>query len=128
MQRRKALVEINLEWLRQAQELLENIGSYQYAQSPRGFEPHRAGAHLRHVLEFYGCFFEGLEGGKIDYDARRRDQSVEHSRQAAAAAIRLITCRLKTSPQLQGDAAVRVRMDGAEVAASSIARELQVFS
>ena len=135
MDRLRALVEINLTWLRQAEELLENIGSSQYAQAPPGFEPHRVGAHLRHVVEFYGCFFEGLERGQIDYDARRRDQSVEHSRQEAAAAIRLITCRFKTSTRLRGDAVVRVRMEDADArlvqdpfVTSSIHRELQVLS
>jgi hypothetical protein len=128
MERHNALVEINLKWLRQAERVLESVGSNEYSQSPRGFEPHRVGAHLRHVIEFYGCFFEGLDRGNIDYDGRRRDQSIEGSRQAAAAAIREITCKFETSARVRADAVVWVRMDGLESAISSIHRELQILS
>jgi hypothetical protein len=45
------------------------------------------GPHLRHVLEHYEQFFEGLKGRVIDYDARRRDAVVESD--AAVARVRV---------------------------------------
>ena len=135
MDRQNALIELNLTWLRQALELLETVGSERYTQPPPGFEPHKAGAHLRHVLEFYECFLDGLESGHIDYDARRRDESVERSRAAAAGRIRCVMNRLESAPQLRGDAIIWVRMEDADslsvgdpFTTSSIGRELQVLS
>ena len=42
---------------------------------------------MRHVLEFYRCFLDGLDSSHIDYDSRRRDESIERSRHAASIAI-----------------------------------------
>ena len=130
-----ALIETNVRWLRQVLQLLDRLSDAAYSTTPRGFAPHRAGAHLRHILEFYQCFLEGLEGFHIDYDARRRDEAIECSREAAAAAIRLIIGSLETCHGLRHDRAVRVRMEDAESDAvrnvfmeSSISRELQVLS
>src|SRR6266542_7084249 len=88
--RQSALIEINVRWLRQALRLVGNLGDTAYSTTPRGLAPHRAGAHLRHILEFYQCFLEGLAGSHIDNDARRRDHAIEHSRDAASAAMRSI--------------------------------------
>ena len=135
MDRQQALVDINLKWLRQALELLEEVDHRQYTESPLGLEPHKAGAHLRHVLEFYECFLEGLDSGAVDYDARRRDLSIEASRRAAAGRIRQIMHRLETSPLVRRDAELRVRLEDAQACSvddpfvrSSVARELQVLS
>src|SRR4051812_17362736 len=92
------LVDTNVHWLCQALSLVERVDDQAYAESPAGFAPHRAGAHLRHILEFYQCFLEGIELFHIDYDSRRRDESIETSRAAAAAAIRAIITKLETHP------------------------------
>lgn len=126
---------MNVRWLRQALRLLEGLSDHAYAATPRGFAPHRAGAHLRHVLEFYQCFLEGIDLSHIDYDARRRDQAVESCRHAAAAAIRSIIRSLATCPGLRGERIIWIRVEDAEANAvpecnmeSSISRELQVLS
>jgi hypothetical protein len=127
------LIEMNVRWLRQALALLEQLDDLTYATSPRGMAPHRAGGHLRHIVEFYQAFINGLATLHIDYDARRRDIAIEHSRVAAAAAIRSIIRYLENSPAVHADSALRVRMEDAEAAGggfllSSVARELQVLS
>ena len=33
--------------------------------------------HVRHILEFYICLFEGLKTGMINYDSRKRDPRIE---------------------------------------------------
>jgi len=129
------LIETNIRWLRQALGLLDRLDDAAYSTTPRGFAPHRAGAHLRHILEFYQCFLEGLEHSHIDYDARRRDQTIESSRDAASAAIRSIIRSLETNHELRGERIIWVRMEDAEAhevresfMESSISRELQVLS
>jgi hypothetical protein len=125
----QALLETNLRWLRQALTLLDRVPDNAYANAPSGFAPHRAGAHLRHILEFYQCFLEGLTSLHIDYDARRRDRAIEVSRAAAAATIRAIMRAIESSPDLRGDATVWVREeDGEHFLESSINRELGVLS
>jgi hypothetical protein len=44
------------------------------ARHPQDWLPSRG--HLRHVLEFYQCFLDGLTS-RIDYDARKRDEVIE---------------------------------------------------
>jgi uncharacterized damage-inducible protein DinB len=36
------------------------------------------GSHLRHTIEHFQCFFAGITGGVVDYDARARDEDLEH--------------------------------------------------
>ena len=133
--RQSALIELNVRWLRQALRLVGNLDGTAYATTPRGLAPHRAGAHLRHILEFYRCFLEGLEFSHIDYDARRRDDTIEYSREAASAAIRAIVRALENSRDLQQERIIWVRMEDADSSAvsngfmeSSVSRELQVLS
>jgi hypothetical protein len=133
--RPSALIAPNVRWLRQALRLLERLDDTVYATTAPGLPPHRAGAHLRHVLEFYQCFLEGLDWSHIDYDARRRDESVERSRKAAAATIRSIIHSLQTHPEVRQERIVWVRMEDALCSGvrdafmeSSLSRELQVLS
>src|SRR5215469_5697738 len=99
--RPSALIATNIRWLRQALRLLERLDDTVYSATAPGFAPHRAGAHLRHVLEFYQCFLDGLESSHIDYDARRRDESVERSRQTAAITIKSIIHDLETRAEVR---------------------------
>src|SRR5947199_9184423 len=87
MNRQNTLIETNIRWLRQALRLLEGLDDTAYATTPPGLDPHRAGAHLRHIIEVYQSFLAGLESSYIDYDARRRDRTVERTRAAASAPI-----------------------------------------
>jgi len=133
--RQSALIEMNVRWLRQALRLVGRLDDTAYATTPRGLAPHRAGAHLRHILEFYRCFLEGLDRSHIDYDARRRDEAIEYSRDAASAAIRSIVHVLETSRDIHQERIIWVRMEDADNYAvrdgfmeSSVSRELQVLS
>jgi hypothetical protein len=133
-QRQSALIATNIRWLRQALSLLDRLDDTIYSAAVPGFAPHRAGAHLRHVLEFYQCFLDDLDSSHIDYDARRRDESIECSRHAASIAIRSIIHALDSRAEL-GERIVWVRMEDAEASGvresfmeSSISRELQVLS
>ena len=111
VQRQEFLIGLNISWLRQAEALLNRISDGVYTASPSGPAPHRAGGHIRHILEFYECLLGGLAGGRVDYDARRRDLLVETSRPAAQARIRSLIHRLETEPALRIDSLVSVRIE-----------------
>lgn len=36
--------------------------------------------HVRHILEFYICLFDGLQSGIINYDKRKRDPRIENDK------------------------------------------------
>src|SRR5690348_13933426 len=108
------LIETNLGWLRQALSILEQLDDRTFATSPAGMAPHRAGGHLRHVLEFYECFLDGLDTARIDYDKRKRNEAVESSRRAAADRIRWIIERLTDEPRLRRDSRLSVRVEDAQ--------------
>lgn len=40
-------------------------------------------AHVRHILDRLHCFFVGLAGASIDYDARKRDPKIEQNVEVA---------------------------------------------
>jgi len=135
LNRQSFLIDQNVTWLRQAILLLDQMDDRTYLESPPSLAPHRVGGHLRHILEFYECFLDGLESSHIDYDARKRDARIETCRAAALDKTRSIIQRLERAPQLRGDAIVWVRVEDATAArlddsfiTSSVSREMQVLS
>ena len=125
-QRQDELVGINATLLRQALQLLNELDDAAFF---------RVGAHLRHVIEFYECFLDGLETMHVDYDGRRRDHSIEQRRKVASMRLQSVIERLASEPELQGDGAMFVRVEdatGRRIASpfllSSVGRELQVLS
>lgn len=134
-ERQEVLLSVNIELLRQAVAVVEELTETQFCSPPEGMEPHRASSQLRHVLEFYECFLEGLAGFHVDYDARRRDESIERSRIAALARMEEILTRLASEPELRKDATLFVRAEDAThlglrdpFTTSSVSRELVVLS
>jgi uncharacterized damage-inducible protein DinB len=133
--RQHLLVQSNIQWLRQALRLLTVLTDENYCNSPAGFSPHRIGGHLRHILEFYECFLDGLSSGHIDYEARKRNPLIENSRTVAMESAAALIDRLQ-SDELPGvDWIVWVRMEDSDhqkledrFLTSSLARELQVLS
>ena len=70
----------NIGCLKDCLDVTSSIGQEAYLHRNPELFPHGTyGAHLRHVVEFYFCFLEGLGEGHIDYARRRRDLTVEES-------------------------------------------------
>ena len=125
------LIATNTGLLEQAASLVRRIDDAAFSTSPEGFYPCRVGSHLRHVLEFYDCFLDGLKTLGIDYDARKRDEVLERNRRAAAAKVSSIVRRLGEASMLPEGLALDVRVEGSEANVwlrSSFGRELQVLS
>lgn len=134
-ERQSALIRMNVGWLRQALALLVTIGDEAFSTTPEGLAPHRVSSHMRHIIDFYQCFLDGLVCSHVDYDARQRDAALERSRQAAMARIRGLIARLETAPALLGDSILFVRAEDATAMGlrdsylmSSVARELMTLS
>jgi len=53
------------------------------------------GGHVRHTIEFYRCFLEGMKTGLLDYDARARELLLERDPAAACAALRATAVMLE---------------------------------
>ncbi len=119
----------NIHVLKQAAQLLDRLDDKTYC-APM-FGPRSAiGVHLRHALDFYALFFDGLPGGQIDYDRRTRDRTVEQSRGVALDYIDSVIERLRAIDDLA--APVRVKVDVADssddpdaYSQSTVKRELQ---
>jgi len=134
-ERQLALIRMNVGWLRQALALLVTINDEVFSTTPEGLAPHSVSGHVRHIIEFYECFLDGLDCLHVDYDSRRRDASIERSRQAAMARILWLIARLETDPVLMGDSILFVRAEDAQSLGlrdpflrSSVARELMTLS
>ena len=123
------LIDSNVELLEQGFRAIDDLDDDLFARTVPGLPSLRVGAHLRHVLEFYECFLEGLPLGAINYEQRRRDARVETSRMAALTKTLSIVRRLQDVVRHQ-DAVTVVPEDApnGEPIGSTVARELQVLS
>jgi hypothetical protein len=133
--RQATLIDINLRWLRQALALIAQLDENLYSAAPSGFAPYRVGPHIRHIVDFYRCFFKGLEGRRIDYNSRDRDRDIETNRSAASNSIRNLIRSFEYCSALRSDSSVLVRPEETENCASedafmrsSVSRELQALS
>jgi hypothetical protein len=115
--------------LAQGLDLLDSLDDEQYARRRGEWSP--IGAHYRHLIEHYQCLLEGLESGKVDYDARRRDVPLEVSRTHAQEVTRALHRRLGTidglapGHPLQIQTRTSVDAAGPEWTSSTLGRELQ---
>ncbi len=76
----------------EARALVTALSDDQYAR-PVGTHS-SIGAHMRHCLDHYLCFFRGLADGAVDYDSRDRSADLEGSRQVFFQVIDLVESEL----------------------------------
>lgn len=117
-------VHDNVAALRQGIELFSRLSSESYTmRTPVCFNS-SAGGHLRHVIEHYLSFLQGVESGLVDYEARARDSLIETDPGYALAQLEGIIGRLET---FGTDRELLVRSECAptENSGSSILRELE---
>ncbi len=92
----------------------------------------RVGPHFRHIVDHFGCFFQGLAHRHVDYDERARDTRLERDPERIRGALRETRHGLA---QLGADAGLgaidvhqRVCDDEAVTVASTLDRELAFLS
>ena len=126
------LLDDNIACLAQGKALLEGLTDELFTR-PGPTEPVAwVGSHLRHCLDHYDSFFRGVPEGRMDYDKRVRDPSLETERATAIAKISGLLTALQDLKQSPADKAVLVKMDCGDNADestwwsdSSLRRELQ---
>lgn len=126
---RGAATNDNLVVLDQIIELLEQTSDHAYTQRVITLSP--IGGHVRHVLDFYLRFLEGVAHGRIDYDHRERDPLVEQDRHYAVEQFVRVAERL-SALRADDETPLFVRLDSSlppeeteAWATSSVRRELQ---
>lgn len=126
------LIHQNLACLEQGLRLLDDLDDAAYQQDEAPMVTSSISAHLRHCLEHYVCFLDGIPGGRVDYDARLRDRRIEQDRTYARAVLQGVMHRL--ARLTDDDRVLHVKLDcdvaeegdsSSQGAASTMQRELQ---
>lgn len=123
-------VRDNIFLLRQVLALLEALDDARYREPVAACFGASMGGHLRHVVEHYDGFFQGLQSGDIDYETRPRDLAVETSRSTAIQRLHATVSSLEQLETQDQDRPLRVRAECATTgpavwAAASLLRELE---
>src|SRR4051812_1179862 len=79
MQLQKAVQGIFL----QLSQTLQELSDKQYTFRSRTLSQATIGQHFRHIIEMFICLEEGYEQGIVNYESRRRDESIETNRALA---------------------------------------------
>lgn len=124
------VLSTNLHLLEQGFELIGRVPRAAYAEvGADGAKP--VGPHFRHVLEHYSRFLAGVESGRVDYDARAREQAIEVDPEAARQRIRELIGGLTTLDGRDLERAAEVRLEcgigdeSQQWSRSTLRRELQ---
>jgi len=99
----------NIGLLQSCDVLLGTLPPGEYARATDVCFNGAIGEHVRHLLDHYLGFFDGLENdGRIDYEARRRDARIERDLEFARTLLREVIGRLT---RLEGtDLGVRIQV------------------
>lgn len=80
-----------------AVDLASNIAGTDFVATSPEFCDSTIGQHLRHCLDHFDSFLQGLEQGAVDYDTRARDDAEETSPDTARARATNLRTRLAES-------------------------------
>ncbi len=125
-------VRENLVALSQALDLLEKLSDELYRNNEDIWYQSGVGRHMRHVMDFYLAFLEGLSSGIVDYDTRARHPELESNREAAMVKLREIKQRIEAVDTLDQD--LTCKNDGERrdpkraFSRSTVGRELQFLA
>jgi hypothetical protein len=126
------LIAAHQHLLQQTASLLGRLDQASYTAPSPVFLNSAIGGHVRHCLEHYESLLKGWQNGRIDYDARSRDRTVETQPSAARARLDSICAaleKLDERPILTDPCEILVRSahgrGEGEWHASSLGRELQ---
>lgn len=97
--------------LRQGIQLMSRLKTEQYIKAHSDCYDSTIGGHVRHNLDHFFCFEEGLKSGKVDYDARERDGFLETDPEYAAAKMERLIQLVDSLSAENLDQSLRVKMD-----------------
>jgi hypothetical protein len=76
--------------LEQLSDSLDMLSEAEYANPCRSLGNASIGQHVRHVIELFGCLYNGYEYGEVDYENRKRDIRIEKDKVLAIDLIGMI--------------------------------------
>jgi len=116
----------SLHFLEQGTWVLKKMDDKVYECLEPPFEQGGIGRHIRHVLDHFALFCEGVADGEIDYDDRERNRMVEQSRLCALELFEVLREKMDVWREALPDLTrgLRVRHNGTWCQ-SSVGRELQ---
>jgi uncharacterized damage-inducible protein DinB len=131
MMRFDSLIDAVQQSLEQEIELLSILTPEQYSAPAAGYYRSSVGMHLRHNLDHFAAFFEGLPSTCIDYESRERNASIEEQPEFARAEINRFLALLDALRSEEADFVIKVREESEagvgkqDWLPSSLGRELQ---
>jgi hypothetical protein len=84
--------------LKQGLFLLDSLEAETYSRPAAGGFGGSIGEHYRHVIEHFTCLLGGIREGNVNYDARKRDRSIESDIEYAHAVIEALIEDFKRLP------------------------------
>ena len=118
--------------LKQGIRLMAQMAPELYTRKHESCYGSTVGGHVRHNLDHFLCLESGLAAGKVDYDARDRDEFLETNPAYAAAKMEELISFTHTLVGANLDQALLVKMDSGidhaeedHWSPSSLRRELQ---
>jgi uncharacterized damage-inducible protein DinB len=91
-----SLIDALQKALRQELSLLCALSPEQYRLPAAGHFCSSVGMHLRHNLDHFEAFFDGLKTGEIDYESRSREGQIEDVPSLAEGALNDFIAKLET--------------------------------
>lgn len=73
------IIDSSIQTLSKSKLILRELSDEQLTRSDIPPYSSCVGSHVRHILDFYLCIFDGLEFGQVDLTARKRDKRVEEN-------------------------------------------------
>lgn len=126
---------LNAELLRQGADVIGRLRDDVYSASTPLLPGGTIGKHMRHCVEFYQAFLDGLSAGAVDYESRGRDPVLEEVRGAMIGRLTRLADDLEALPESALSRPIRAKGEGAPLAeppedwpASTVGRELYVLA
>jgi len=118
----------NVSLLKETIELLKSISIEIYTHQSMLFNADTPGAHVRHIIEHYELFLEGLSTGHINYDLRKRNLKLSSDPKIAIKQVEEIIGQIKILSPENLSLLIDIKMDTGNVCDAvntSVGRELQ---
>ncbi|HMP29269.1 MAG TPA: hypothetical protein PKD85_06700 [Saprospiraceae bacterium] len=85
------LRKITLETFDQLSCIIKQLSVEEYSRTLQVLGDSSIGQHVRHILEFYVCLSNSIDTGYVNYDARKRNDTLSTNPDAALALIEYLT-------------------------------------
>jgi len=121
------LLEATISKLSNVQFYLKNLDETAYREPLELLSFASIGEHTRHILEFYICLLEQSRTGKVNYDQRRRDKSIQSDPNVASSVLSTIVEHLyaiDVGQQLQLEICYDAEQEVVNIVDTSLEREL----